>query len=92
MQRWIGRHSHPVVTLPWCCLGSVIPLGCPWWWSDPVVPYLAFAAQVVSLFSSFGFEWPVQLNSLFAASSMSTFNDQLIAPECSIGSWSFELK
>ncbi len=48
--------------------------------------------QVVSVFSSFGFQWPVQLNKLFAASSMSTFNEQLMAPECSIGSWSFELK
>ncbi len=44
------------------------------------------------MFSSFGFQWPVQLTKLFAASSMSTFNEQLMAPECSIGSWSFELK
>jgi hypothetical protein len=48
--------------------------------------------QVVSVFSSFGFKWPVQLTKLFAASSMSSFNDQLMAPECSVGSWSFELK
>jgi hypothetical protein len=48
--------------------------------------------QVVSVFSSFGFQWPVQLTKLFAASSMSTFNEQLMAPECSIGAWSFELK
>jgi hypothetical protein len=48
--------------------------------------------QVVSVFSSFGFQWPVQLTTLFAASSMSTFNEQLMAPECSVGSWSFELK
>jgi hypothetical protein len=44
------------------------------------------------VFSSFGFKWPVQLNKLFAASSMSSFNDQLMAPECSIGTWSFEMK
>ncbi len=44
------------------------------------------------MFSSFGFKWPVQLTKLFAASSMSSFNDQLMAPECSIGTWSFELK
>jgi hypothetical protein len=48
--------------------------------------------QVVSLFSSFGFEWPVQLTSLFNASSMSSFNDQLMAPECSIGTWGFASK
>jgi hypothetical protein len=53
----------------------------------PVAP-----VQVVSVFSSFGFQWPVQLTKLFAASSMSTFNEQLMAPECSIGAWSFELK
>ncbi len=44
------------------------------------------------MFSSFGFQWPVQLTKLFAASSMSTFNEQLMAPECSFGAWSFELK
>ncbi len=44
------------------------------------------------MFSSFGFKWPVQLTKLFAASSMSSFNDQLMAPECSIGTWSFEMK
>jgi hypothetical protein len=55
------------------------------------VPSVAFV-QVVSVFSSFGFQWPVQLTKLFAASSMSTFNEQLMAPECSIGAWSFELK
>jgi hypothetical protein len=48
--------------------------------------------QVVSVFSSFGFKWPVQLTKLFAASSMTSFNDQLMAPECSIGTWSFEMK
>jgi hypothetical protein len=48
--------------------------------------------QVVSLFSSFGFAWPSQLTSLFNASSMSTFNEQLMAPECSIGTWTFSRK
>jgi hypothetical protein len=48
--------------------------------------------QLVSVFSSFGFKWPVQLTKLFSAASMSSFNDQLMAPECSIGTWSFEMK
>jgi hypothetical protein len=48
--------------------------------------------QVVSLFSSFGFQWPAELTSLFNASSTSSFNDQLVAPECSVGAWSFERK
>ena len=48
--------------------------------------------QVVSLFSSFGFEWPIQLRSLFNASSVSSFNEQLFAPECSVGTWSFKAK
>ncbi len=48
--------------------------------------------QVVSLFTSFGFEWPSQLTSLFNAFSFSSFNDQLLAPECSVGTWSFRRK
>jgi hypothetical protein len=48
--------------------------------------------QVVSLFSSFGFSWPPALTGLFNASSTSSFNDQLMAPECSIGTWSFASK
>ena len=44
------------------------------------------------MFSSVGFKWPVQLTKLFAASSMSSFNDQLMAPECSIGTWDFASK
>ena len=48
--------------------------------------------QVVSLFSSFGFTWPAQLTSLFNAASFSSFNEQLFAPECSVGAWSFEDK
>jgi hypothetical protein len=64
----------------------------PSWLLTPAAfPSVTFL-QVVSVFSSFGFQWPVQLTKLFAASSMSTFNEQLMAPECSIGAWSFELK
>jgi hypothetical protein len=48
--------------------------------------------QVVSLFSSFGFAWPSQLTSLFNASSVSSFNEQLMAPECSVGTWTFSRK
>ncbi len=44
------------------------------------------------MFTSFGFKWPGQLAKLFAASSMSSFNDQLMAPECSVGAWNFEYK
>jgi hypothetical protein len=61
------------------------------WLTPAAFPSVA-SVQVVSVFSSFGFQWPVQLTKLFAASSMSTFNEQLMAPECSIGAWSFELK
>ncbi len=48
--------------------------------------------QVVSVFTSFGFKWPVQLTKLFDAASMSSFNEQLMAPECSIGAWGFRTK
>jgi hypothetical protein len=48
--------------------------------------------QVVSVFTSFGFKWPIQLTTLFNAASISSFNEQLMAPECSIGSWSFGTK
>ena len=48
--------------------------------------------QVVSMFSSFGFKWPVQLTKLFNAASLSSFNEQLMAPECSVGTWGFETK
>ncbi len=34
--------------------------------------------QVVSLFSSFGFAWPVQLTAVFKAASASTINEQLV--------------
>lgn len=48
--------------------------------------------QVVSVFTSFGFKWPIQLTKLFDAASATSFNEQLMAPECSIGAWGFELK
>jgi hypothetical protein len=48
--------------------------------------------QVISLFSSFGFAYPEELTSLFSASSLSSFNEQLLAPECSLGTWSFSRK
>ena len=41
---------------------------------------------------SFGFQWPVQLTSLFNIASMTSVNEQLMAPECTIGSWGFEMK
>ncbi len=34
--------------------------------------------QVVSLFSSFGFDWPVEMKSLFKMASASTVNEQLV--------------
>ena len=36
--------------------------------------------QVVSIFSAFGFTWPIQLSSLFTVASASTFNFQIVAP------------
>ena len=48
--------------------------------------------QVVSMFSSFGFKWPVQLTKLFNAASLSSFNEQLMAPECSVGTWGFKTR
>jgi hypothetical protein len=44
------------------------------------------------VFTSFGFKWPIQLTKLFDAASATSFNEQLMAPECSIGAWGFELK
>ncbi len=46
----------------------------------------------MSIFSSFGFRWPYQLTSLFNAASTSSFNQQLLAPECSVGSVGFAAK
>ncbi len=48
--------------------------------------------QVVSMFSSFGFKWPKELTGIFNAASTSNFNEQLMAPECSITAWNFQLK
>jgi hypothetical protein len=38
--------------------------------------------QVVSLFSSFGFEWPVEMKSLFKIASATTVNEQLVRGGC----------
>ncbi len=43
-------------------------------------------------FTSFGFTWPPLLTKMFNVASMSSFNEQFLAPECSIGSWGFQLK
>ncbi len=43
-------------------------------------------------FTSFGFDWPPVLVKLFSIASLSSFNDQLLAPECSVGGWGFKLK
>ena len=43
-------------------------------------------------FSSFGFKWPTILSKMYNIASMSSFNEQFLAPECSVGGWSFQLK
>ena len=48
--------------------------------------------QVVSIFTSFGFQWPSGLSAIFTAASAATFNDQLLAPECTLQGWTFESK
>ena len=48
--------------------------------------------QIVSIFVNLNFQWPDQLRKLFAAASTSTFNTQVLAPECSISAWNFTLK
>lgn len=48
--------------------------------------------QVLSIFTSFNFRWPKALKALFVAASASTYNDQLVAPECSISQWTFDTK
>ena len=48
--------------------------------------------QIFSIFTSLDFSWPPQLKSLFQAASASTFNTQVLAPECSISNWSFSVK
>jgi hypothetical protein len=37
-------------------------------------------------------QWPSELVSLFNVASMSSFNEQFLAPECSIGGWGFAPK
>ncbi len=48
--------------------------------------------QIVSMFTAFGFTWPSELTSLFKVASTSTFNEQLMAPECSLSGWGFQMK
>ena len=48
--------------------------------------------QILSIFTSLNFKWPSQLRTLFQLSSASTFNTQVLAPECSISGWSFAAK
>ena len=48
--------------------------------------------QIISIFTSFDFQWPLSLKKLFAVASATTYNDQLVAPECSVKTWTFELK
>lgn len=48
--------------------------------------------QIMSIFTSFGFTWPVSLKSLFSYASLTTFNDQLVAPECTVSTWTFSNK
>jgi hypothetical protein len=48
--------------------------------------------QIMSIFTNFGFKWPASLKKLFQYSSLSTFNDQMMAPECTVTTWTFENK
>ncbi len=48
--------------------------------------------QIMSIFTSFGFKWPVTLKALFQYTSLSTFNDQMMAPECTVSVWTFTNK
>ena len=48
--------------------------------------------QIMSIFTSLNFQWPAGLKTLFQLSSASTFNTQVLAPECSVSGWSFEAK
>jgi hypothetical protein len=43
-------------------------------------------------FTSFGFTWPPMLLKMYNVASMTSFNEQLLAPECSIGGWGFKVK
>jgi hypothetical protein len=53
---------------------------------------LSYLPCVRPSFTSFGFAWPPALVKLFTVASLSSFNDQLLAPECSVGGWGFRLK
>ncbi len=46
----------------------------------------------MSIFTSFNFKWPPSLVRLFDITSAAIYNDQLMAPECSVSAWSFQLK
>ena len=48
--------------------------------------------QIMSIFTSFGFTWPANLKALFQYTSLSTFNDQMMAPECTVTTWTFTNK
>lgn len=48
--------------------------------------------QIMSIFTSLNFQWPASLKTLFELSSASTFNTQVLAPECTISGWSFAIK
>ena len=58
----------------------------------PLLFSCSLCRQIVSIFTSFGFKWPIGLRSIFTASSAASFNDQLLAPECSVQGWNFESK
>ena len=55
----------------------------------PGAPALLYSS---SSFTSFGFSWPPLLSKMYNVASMSSFNEQFLAPECSIGVWGFKLK
>lgn len=48
--------------------------------------------QILSIFTSLNFQWPASLKSLFEAASASTFNTQVLAPECTVSGWNFTTK
>ncbi len=48
--------------------------------------------QVLSILTSFGFRWPIRLSNMFSTASSVSFNEQLVAPECSIGTVPFDRK
>jgi hypothetical protein len=68
------------------CFGVIVV--CPS--SFPTPYHSAYLGE--DSFSSFGFQWPSELRSLFDVASASTGNEQLLAPECSVGSFGFSQK